>query len=225
MKQIFAFILALSINSISGCDVAATDLGSIFESLGFVDVSAIDNNIIVDLMYGRDDNFAGRKMYTSLTKAYLHPQAAAALVIAQKELKKSYPELTLKVCDAARPMSVQRIMYQIVKGTPKAKYVSNPVNGGGLHNYGLAVDITISDSTGHELPMGTKVDHLGYEANIDNENMLVSKGIITKEHLANRKLLRRVMIAGGWKPLKSEWWHFNFRTRAQAKAKYRRLDF
>ena len=32
------------------------------------------------------------------------------------------------------------------KGTSKYRYVSNPNRGGGLHNYGLAVDISIQDS-------------------------------------------------------------------------------
>jgi len=36
-----------------------------------------------------------------------------------------------------RPMSVQKKMWNVVKGTPKYKYVSNPNRGGGLHNYGL----------------------------------------------------------------------------------------
>ena len=48
-----------------------------------------------------------------------------------------------------------------------------PNRGGGLHNYGLAVDISIQDSLGQPLPMGTKVDHLGMEAHITDEIGLV----------------------------------------------------
>ena len=103
--------------------------------------------------------------------------------------------------------------------------MSNPARGGGLHNYGLAVDITIVDSEGKELPMGTPVDHLGPESNIDNEQALVDRGAITTEERRNRQLLRRVMRAGGFMTLRSEWWHFNFRSRAVAKARYKRLDF
>ena len=51
-----------------------------------------------------------------------------------------------------------------MKGTSKYIYVSNPSRGGGLHNYGLAVDISILDDKGTPLPMGTPVDHLGREA-------------------------------------------------------------
>ena len=103
--------------------------------------------------------------------------------------------------------------------------MSNPANGGGLHNYGLAVDITIVDSEGKELDMGTHVDFLGSKSNIDKEEDLVRSGKITLQARNNRILLRKVMNAGGWKPLKSEWWHFNLCSRTQARAKYKRLDF
>ncbi|WP_289760854.1 hypothetical protein [uncultured Duncaniella sp.] len=65
------------------------------------------------------------------------------------------PGYRLLVKDAARPMSVQRRMFNAVKGTSKANYVANPAKGGGLHNYGLAVDVTIEDAQGNELDMGT----------------------------------------------------------------------
>ena len=95
-------------------------------------------------------------------------------------------------------------------------YVSNPAHGGGLHNYGLAVDITLCDAKGDSLPMGTKIDHLGIAAHIDQENQLVAKGTISKRAQQNRQLLRQVMRYAGFKPLRTEWWHFNFKSRAEA---------
>ena len=65
--------------------------------------------------------------------------------------------------------------------------------------------------------MGTKVDHMSLASHVDNENNLVAKRIITKEAQRNRELLRLVMQHAGFKSLRTEWWHFNFRTRAQAK--------
>lgn len=73
--------------------------------------------------------------------------------------------------------------------------------------------------------MGTKIDHLGPEANIHREKQLVAQGKITEAARQNRILLRRVMKAGGFMPLRSEWWHFNLRSRADARDRYRRLDF
>ena len=191
------------------------------ERLGFVDIQRIDSSIQVSLMYTRADNFTGRVLYTDLHHAYLHPEAAQALKKAQAELKRLRPDLSLKVYDAARPMSVQQRMYDVVKGTSKSIYVSNPKNGGGLHNYGLAVDLTLCDAKGDTLHMGTVIDHLGKLAHVKGEQQRLAAGQLSQTAIAHRKLLRRVMAAGGFKVLSTEWWHFNLRTRAEAKARYK----
>ena len=139
------------------------------ENLGFVNIAEADSTIAIDLMYTRADNFTGRVLYEDLHEAYLHPDALKGLLRAQQELKKRHPRYRLIVYDAARPMSVQQKMWNVVTGTSKYIYVSNPARGGGLHNYGLAVDISILDEAGVPLPMGTKVDYLGPEAHITNE--------------------------------------------------------
>ena len=125
------------------------------------------------------------------------------------------------VYDAARPLSVQQKMWDVVKGTSKYIYVSNPSRGGGLHNYGLAVDISILDDKGTPLPMGTPVDHLGREAHITEEAVLVAQGKLTEQERENRLLLRQVMKEAGFHPLPSEWWHFNRVSRQTAKERYR----
>ena len=128
-------------------------------------------------------------------------------------------------------MSVQQTMWNTVKNTSHRFYVSNPANGGGMHNYGMAVDISICKASWSEklwcdgaipckidtIPMGVKVDHLGNESHIDNEQQLLIRGVLTKESLENRRLLRRVMKAAGFQPLRTEWWHFNLCTRKWAK--------
>lgn len=220
MRLLVCLIIAFT--SLAG---NGAELDSKMEAYGLVDLKGVVPEAVVDLMYARSDNFTGVVLYTDLTKAYLRPKAAKALRKAQDELTRRSPGYRLKVCDASRPMSVQKKMYRVVRGTSKARYVSNPANGGGLHNYGMAVDITIVDGQGRELPMGTKVDHLGREANIDREESLVKQGVITRAEQRNRQLLRDVMKAGGWRPLKSEWWHFNLCTRAYARANLRLLDF
>lgn len=192
------------------------------ERQGMVDVSTLDSTIQVSLMYARADNFTGRVLYVDLQEALLHPRAAKALCLAQRLLKARRPDLSLKIYDATRPMSVQAQMWRVVAGTPQQNYVSNPRNGGGLHNYGMAVDITLCDAqTGDTLDMGTKVDHLGREAHIDQEDELVRRGIISHEAQSNRQLLRSVMRKAGFTPLRTEWWHFNLITRAQARASYK----
>ena len=189
---------------------------------GLVDILSVDSTIQVSLMYSRPDNFTGKVLYTDLREAYLHPKAAAAVAKAQQALRKTRPDLSLIIYDATRPMSVQQKMWNTVAGTKKSIYVSNPRNGGGMHNYGLAVDVTLCKAeTGDTLDMGTKVDYLGTYAHIDDEAGLVARHIITPQAKKNRELLREVMTEAGFKPLKTEWWHFNLVSRAEAKAHYK----
>lgn len=190
------------------------------DSLGLVNIAEMDSSIHVRLMYARADNFTGEILYSDLTEAYLHPDAAHALIRAQQALKALHPAYSLIVYDAARPMSVQKKMWDVVKGTSKYKYVSNPSRGGGLHNYGLAVDISILDSLGVPLPMGTRVDHLGMEAHITQEGELVRNGKMTEAERCNRILLRKVMKEAGFRALLSEWWHFNYCSRDVARQRY-----
>ena len=99
----------------------------------------------------------------------------------------------------------------------------------------MAVDISICKSSWNDatwrdgatrciidtIPMGTKVDHMGLVSHIDKENELVSHRLISREAFANRRLLREVMSAAGFMPLRTEWWHFNLCTRAWAKQNLR----
>ena len=211
----WSIIIALMLASLS-CHAQS------IKEQGYVNITDVDPTIRVSLMYTRPDNFTGRVLYTDLKDAYLHPDAAQALKKCQQRLKELRPELSLIVYDAARPMSVQQKMWDVVKGTSKNIYVSNPANGGGLHNYGFAVDITICDEKGDSIPMGTKIDYMGRAAHPEFEDEMVRKGIITREAVENRKLLRDVMSVGGFKVLKTEWWHFNLKTRAQIKAEGRK---
>ncbi|MBQ5663060.1 MAG: M15 family metallopeptidase [Bacteroidaceae bacterium] len=187
---------------------------------GLVNIQKVDSTISVDLMYAKSDNFVGEKMY-NFNEAYLHPKAAEALKKANKLLKEINPNLHLRVYDAARPMRVQQKMWNKVKGTAQQNYVSNPANGGGLHNYGLAVDVSIADSRSDTLPMGTTIDALTPISHIDREGELVKNGKISKEAAKNRLLLRTIMKKAGFRPLRSEWWHFNYTTRSDARKNYK----
>ena len=68
-------------------------------------------------MYSTDDNFMGRDVYGDLERAYLLPHFAAKLAHAQRLLRERRPGWRMLVCDAARPVSVQRYMYSLVEGT------------------------------------------------------------------------------------------------------------
>lgn len=219
MKSFF-LLLALLLSSF----IQAEDLDTYLRNKGLVDISTLDSTIRVQLVYATPDNFLQKSVYTSITRAWLHPEAAKKLLAAQQLLKKEHPELTLVVYDAARPMEVQRKMWALVRGTDKVNYVSNPANGGGLHNYGMAVDVTILDEQGQPLPMGTPFDFFGEEAHTNNEEALLATGKITDEAYNNRRLLRRIMRHAGFRVIPYEWWHFNACSRAEARESYPVLD-
>ena len=63
------------------------------DSLGLVNVTDLDSSLVVKLMYTQADNFTGEVLYDNLTEAYLHPDAAYALIEAQKALKRATPVL------------------------------------------------------------------------------------------------------------------------------------
>lgn len=191
---------------------------------GLTEIVPDDTAILVHLVYATPENFTGKVLYTDLRRAYLLPEAARMLYRASECLRRERPGLRLLIYDAARPMSVQREMWNLVKGTPQYIYVSNPANGGGLHNYGAAVDLTLADGNSAPLPMGTPFDYFGQEAHIDREDELVAQGRITQQELDNRLLLRKVMRQAGFRPLCSEWWHFNAMTRAEARERYRAVE-
>lgn len=188
---------------------------------GLVDVQDYDSTIRVSLMYSRSDNFTGKVLYDDLREGLLHPKAAEALAKAEKRLMELRPDLRLIIFDATRPMSIQQKMWDVVKNTKKYFYVSNPARGGGMHNYGMAVDISICKLNGDTIPMGATVDFMGDLSHIDREQTLVSQKRMTEEARQNRKLLREVMAAGGFKTIRTEWWHFNLCTREEAKRLYK----
>ena len=188
---------------------------------GMVDIGEVDSTIRVSLMYSRADNFCGVVLYSDITRAFLHPKAARALALAQQYLHEERPDLDIIVFDACRPMSVQQQMWDKVKNTSKQNYVSNPRNGGGLHNYGLAVDVSLCDACGDTIEMGVPVDNMDSRSHIDREAELVRAGKISVEARQNRELLRRVMRRAGFMALKSEWWHFNLVSRSVARQYYR----
>ena len=148
MKRVF-YLLFAAIFFVSSVHAQTTTMsrrqaaGRSMEQQGLVNIKHVVPSIKVALMYARTDNFCNRVLYHDLRDAYVLPACAEALRKAQAELKRRRPDLSLCIFDATRPMSVQQTMWDAVKDTPKYFYVSNPAHGGGMHNYGMAVDISI----------------------------------------------------------------------------------
>lgn len=203
-----------------------TDLEKTLIAQGLVNIEDLIPSLKVELKYSTTDNFFGQDVYGDLTKAYLQPEVADRLKKATEMLQNEYPNLTLLVYDGARPLSVQRILWESLDKPDSIKplYVADP-KVGGLHNYGVAVDLTIYDvEAGKPLDMGTTYDFFGYEAYPDRELEMMAEGKISRSQVANREILRKVMKAAGFSGIGSEWWHFNAFSREEAGKKFKLVE-
>ncbi len=186
MKKLMSFIFLLFYVSLySQSDTAIVFLGS------------IDSTIVTDVKYATKDNFTGKILYPT-ANVYARKIVAENLSKVNSYLLKNY-NLRIKIFDCYRPLSVQKKMWAIM---PNEDYVANPAKGS-RHNRGAAVDVTLIDSLGNELDMGTGFDDFTKKANRNYPDL-------PEYVVKNRKILDDAMIKFGFEPIRTEWWHFDF---------------
>lgn len=173
----------------------------------YVEISGFPH-VTLDLRYATFHNVTGHDLYCGAKRAYLKRMAAEKFREAIRLLQKERPGFGFIVFDAARPVYAQGKLRETVAGTPFSDFVSNPKRGS-VHNFGYALDLTLSDSTGEPLDMGTDFDSFEGRAGERGEASALSNGTLSKAQVENRKLLRSIMKRVGFLPLPSEWWHFN----------------
>lgn len=197
-----------------------------YRESGLTDIGKLNSKIRIDLKYASEDNFMHQNMYGDLKVAYLEPQLAMAVCHAQEDLEKYKPGHRLVIFDAARPLGIQKKMFEKVRGTEQERYVAQPDNNrGGYHNYGMAVDLSIEDANGTLLDMGTEFDHFGPEAHVGNEGELLRRGEIGMEAYCNRMFLYYLMGKNGLIPYEFEWWHYQLDIHEECKNEHTLLDF
>lgn len=199
----------------------------LFCEYGLVDISALDPSIVVDIKYATSDNFTGKVLYSENIGAFCEPELANAVVNAQKELKRINKDLSLIIFDAARPISVQKEMFDMVKNTPFERYIANPYTEykGGFHNYGMAVDLAIVSSDGTMLDFGTGFDSFTEIAHSGCEAELVKQRKLSYECYVNRQLLYYITGMHGMLPYAYEWWHYQLHYDECTKRNYKLLEF
>ncbi len=173
----------------------------------WVDLIALDSTIQMSLKYATVDNFVEEQMYPC-QRCLLRPEVAQALLGVQIKLRAM--RLGLKVFDCYRPHSIQQRLWDKV---PDATYVTPP-DKGSMHNRGAAVDLTLVTPAGDELDMGTAFDHFGPKAHHTYLDL-------DPQVLANRQLLKEQMAAGGFGHIRTEWWHYSYRSKTYEIADYR----
>ena len=163
---------------------------------GFVDIKSVDKTIVIDLRYASANNVAHRPLYPPGTPALVRVSVAKRLVVAQEYLRrKGYG---LKIWDAYRPQSTQEQLWRL---TQNRSFVADPKEGRGMHVRGAAVDATLVDAEGRDVPMPTDFDSFTEAALLEYKG----RDPIVR---ANLKLLQKAMAHGGFYGLRTEWWHF-----------------
>jgi D-alanyl-D-alanine dipeptidase len=171
------------------------DITKEVDSNAFVNLRNYSDDFVFDMKYATADNFLKEKVYPC-DECFLRVKTVKALLEANKSfLKKGYK---IKLFDCYRPKAIQKKMFQLV---PDPNFVANPKKGS-IHNRGGAVDISLVDSLGVEVNMGTKFDFFGEEASHNYQNL-------SDEILANRKFLKEIMLQNNFRIFESEWWHYN----------------
>lgn len=149
------------------------------------------------IYYATKQNFVHRRLYRA-PGVFLRRPAAEALRAVQADLRPK--GLGILIFDAYRPYTVTREMWKVVRDD---QYAADPRHGS-AHNRGAAVDLTLVRlSDARALPMGTPFDDFSERAHRDYHDLPDSI-------IANRQLLEVVMTKHGFRPLRTEWWHFSF---------------
>ncbi|RTY67167.1 M15 family metallopeptidase [Flavobacterium sp. LB2P53] len=192
---LFCIVSCQSQNLISKTDEKKN---SISNDTLFVNLKEYSQDFLYDMKYATTDNFLNAKVY-DCAECFLRLKTIRALVEAnEKFMEKGYK---IKIFDCYRPLDIQKKMWEIV---PNPKYVANPSKGS-IHNRGGAVDLTLVNSSGKELDMGTGFDFFGVEASHDYPT-------VSHTVKANRNLLKITMISSGFNSFDSEWWHYNVKS-------------
>lgn len=172
------------------------------EAAGLVDITKAVPGIKLDIRYATPNNFTHVAVYPA-PRCYLRADVAKRLARVQADLEKE--GLGLKTFDCYRPFSIQKKFWSLV---PNEDWVAKPVEkdgkpvAGSKHNRGAAVDLTLVDASGKEVPMPSGFDDFTEKARRDYTGG-------TAEARANSKRLEAAMVKEGFEPLPTEWWHFD----------------
>lgn len=175
---------------------------------GLVDIHDVLPNLVLDLRYTTTNNFVAEVLYPETKRCFLRIETIVKLCKALHYLQSKHPTYTFVIYDGARPQSVQYKMYEIATKKGQSKYVAKPEKGG-LHNFGVAVDIGLYDMANNTtVDMGTDFDFFGPEAQPRFHTQMLAEGKLTQTQIDNRNLLKAVMKQAGFIAILTEWWHF-----------------
>ena len=237
MKKFFGMaITAVLAVLLTGCECKKT-VPPTEDSSEFVMLAQAVPDAILEIRYYGTYNFVGARIdgYLEPT-ALLTKKAAEALKAVSDDVKAQ--GYRLKIYDAYRPQKAVDHFVRWAADIPDVAmkpyfypdldksvlFAQEYIMEKSGHTRGSTVDLTLFDMvTEKEVDMGGTFDWFGPESHPDfcgnpetgeytGDNSKSPAGrSITQEQFANRMILRRAMLAHGFKPLDSEWWHFTLK--------------
>ncbi len=169
--------------------------------------------------------------YSDKSPFFLREEVIFRLEKAQERLQVLKHGCRLKIFDAYRPLGVQKFMIEYdTNRVAQERYGSSfdvltlseqervekvvshfwsPISDDVAlnpppHSTGGALDLTIVDSNGVALDMGTQIDEL---VDASESDYYYNSGT---DYQKNRELLVEVMEYAGFVQLPTEWWHFSY---------------
>lgn len=159
-----------------------------------VEILPHSHDVEIALAYATSDNFTGAPIYCQAL-CYLHSDAA--LCLDRAIALAGALGYRFRIFDALRPSEAQWALWN---HTPDADFLADPRRGS-PHSRGVAVDLTLLDSEGEPLDMGTAFDAFTPLSNHANTE-------VSERAQRNRFLLLGIMTAAGWDFYSKEWWHY-----------------
>ena len=185
----------------------------------FVLLADVVPDVIQEIRYYTTFNFVGRRIpgYEAPVAILTRRAADSLRAVSDELVAQGY---RLKVFDAYRPQ--RAVMYFIgwarqssdtlmrryfYPRVPKdSLFVKGYLSSRSAHARGSTVDLTLFDmQTEREVDMGGTYDML------DTLSQFTYRDGLTREQLRHRLLLREAMMRHGFKPVRTEWWHFQLR--------------
>ena len=231
MKKTFYLIAALVFGTLSACCGADNDqTAATGDEAKFVNVTDVVPDVILEIRYFGTYNFVGTRIdgYLQPTALLTREAADSLKAVSDDLVKQGY---RLKIYDAYRPQTavdhfvrwgkdlsdtaMKRYFYP--REMKDSLFIKDYIAEHSGHSRGSTLDLTLFDMrTEKEVDMGGTFDWFGSESHPDcggnPETMEYRQNdTLTAQQFANRMLLRRVMMAHGFKPYESEWWHFTLK--------------
>ena len=184
------------------------------DASGFVQASRAVPDVLLEARYYTTYNFIGDRIAgyeapcVMMTREAAEALSRAAAALGEQGYR-------LKLFDAYRPQrAVDDFNRWVLDGDERMRpwfypdvnkadlYALDFLGRRSAHSRGSAVDLTLFDlSEGRDADMGGPFDFFGPRSNYRWEGL-------TEAQAGNRRFLRDVMTGHGFRPLDSEWWHF-----------------